>query len=64
MDDEPLVPPRLAAARDRLRLLARDAGVVQRQCGLTIDPDDFVESTLKFGLLEVRAWLTFFAKEC
>lgn len=55
VDEEPVVPPRLAAAREQLRGLAREAGAVQRQCGLPIDPEDFVQSTLKFGLLEVRA---------
>ena len=43
----------LADALDHAVLLAQQAGQVQQGCGLDILPDDFVRSTLKFGLTEV-----------
>lgn len=34
-------------------MLAHQAGQLQRECGLDILPEDFAQSTLKFGLVEV-----------
>ncbi len=53
VDDLPRATPRLAAAQETLCTLAREAGVLQRQMGMTIDPDEFVQQALKFGLIEV-----------
>eukprot|EP00887_Chlorella_sp_A99_P001266 scaffold14.g1266.t1 len=50
---EPELPPRLQQAREETAALAHQAGVVQAECGLAITPDEFVQSTLKFGLMEV-----------
>ena len=53
-EEEPTPPTAaLADALDHAALLAQQAGQVQRACGLDILPDDFVRSTLKFGLTEV-----------
>lgn len=50
---EPELPARLVAARNEATALAYSAGVVQKEAGLDIVPEDFVLSTLKFGLMEV-----------
>lgn len=50
---EPELPPRLLQAREEAVALALSAGVTQREAGLDVLPEDFVRSTLKFGLMEV-----------
>ena len=52
-DSDPELPARLVAARNEAAALAYSAGIVQKEAGLDIVPEDFVLSTLKFGLMEV-----------
>lgn len=55
VEEEPAAPTAaLADALDHTIMLAHQAGQLQRDCGLDILPDEFVKSTLKFGLVEVR----------
>ena len=44
----------LAQACQHASALARQAGQAQQECGLDILPDEFVRSTLRFGLVEAR----------
>lgn len=44
----------LAEACQHAAALAWQAGQVQQECGLDILPDEFVRSTLRFGLVEAR----------
>ena len=54
VEAEPTPPTAaLADALDHAVLLAQQAGQVQRACGLDVLPDDYVRSTLRFGLTEV-----------
>ena len=54
VEEEPAPPTAaLADALDHAALLAQQAGQVQRAFGLDILPDEFVRSTLRFGLTEV-----------
>lgn len=67
VDYQPWAPPRLAAAWDTLCGIAREAGLLQRASGMTVDADEFVQETLKFGLLHVvYEWAsgTSFAEIC
>lgn len=41
------------AARDGVISLALQAGVVQQECGLQLIPEEFLATTLKFGLTGV-----------
>lgn len=50
---EPELTPKLEAARGDAINLALQAGAVQQECGLQLTPEEFVTSTLKFGLSEV-----------
>ena len=52
-DGEPAVPESLERARDLAMTVALAAGEVQREAGLDILPEEFVASTLRFGLVEV-----------
>ena len=44
----------LAEACQYASALAWQAGQAQQECGLDILPDEFVRSTLRFGLVEAR----------
>lgn len=44
----------LAEACQHASALAWQAGQAQQECGLDILPDEFVRSTLRFGLVEAR----------
>jgi antiviral helicase SKI2 len=50
---EPELPPRLLTARDESAALAYSAGVVQQEAGLSLVPEEYVKSTLNYGLMEV-----------
>ncbi|KAL4531703.1 hypothetical protein Ndes2437A_g09018 [Nannochloris sp. 'desiccata'] len=50
---EPELPPKLIKAREESAVLAYSAGVVQQEAGLSLIPEDYVKSTLNFGLMEV-----------
>jgi hypothetical protein len=43
----------LQAARERAKKIALELGREQRDCGLDIDPIDYAQNTLHFGLMEV-----------
>ena len=47
------LPPRLVHAREESAALAYSAGVVQQENGLQLVPEEFIKSTLNFGLMEV-----------
>lgn len=50
---EPVLTPRLKAAKDRMTATAIRLGKLQAKNGLTIIPEDYARDTLKFGLVEV-----------
>lgn len=50
---EPMLTPRLRAARDRMTETAIRLGDIQAKHGLPINPEDYARDTLKFGLVEV-----------
>ena len=50
---EPYLPSRLEEVKDMAAALALAAGATQKDCGLDIVPEDYVKSTLNFGLMEV-----------
>jgi antiviral helicase SKI2 len=47
------LPSRLVSAKEESAALAYSAGVVQQDAGLQIVPEEYVKSTLNFGLMEV-----------
>jgi hypothetical protein len=53
-EDEPSLPPALQAARARATGIARQLGHVQRDFGLSVDPEEYANEHLNFGLMEVR----------
>ena len=55
-DVDPALPPALAAATEQLAAIAHEAGVVQAEAGLPLQPDEWARSVLKFGLVEVNRW--------
>lgn len=52
-DAEPELPLKLRNAREESAVLAYSAGVVQQEAGLTLIPEEYVKSSLNFGLMEV-----------
>jgi len=51
--DEPVLPERLIAARAELERVARSVAQLELQCGLDVDPADFVRDNLNSGLMQV-----------
>ncbi|KAK3010897.1 hypothetical protein RJ639_012621 [Escallonia herrerae] len=50
---EPSLTPKLAMARKRLYDTAIGLGELQAQCNIQIDPQEYAQENLKFGLVEV-----------
>ena len=51
------VPPRLMNASEKIENIALKLGAIQKELGLYVDPQEYAESTLNFGLLHaVYEW--------
>lgn len=54
---EPMLTPKLAEIREKAADIALSAGILQKEAGLDVLPEEFLVSTLKFGLMEaVYRW--------
>lgn len=47
------LPPQIADAAEKMKLIAYNLGEIQKDCGLPIDPIDYCEQSMKFGLVHV-----------
>jgi antiviral helicase SKI2 len=51
--DEPVLPERLQVARAELERVARSVAQLELQCGLDVDPQDFVRDHINAGMMQV-----------
>jgi antiviral helicase SKI2 len=51
LDDD--LPGSLLQCCDKLKIIATNLGQLQRDCGLEVDPNEYCENSLKFGLVHV-----------
>jgi antiviral helicase SKI2 len=51
LDDD--LPAGLLQCCDKLKIIATNLGQLQRDCGLEVDPHEYCENSLKFGLVHV-----------
>jgi antiviral helicase SKI2 len=51
LDDD--LPGSLLQCCDKLKAIATNLGQLQRDCGLEVDPNEYCENSLKFGLVHV-----------
>ncbi|OQS03546.1 DEAD/DEAH box RNA helicase, partial [Thraustotheca clavata] len=49
----PTLTPRLVHAQNTVKAIATSLGLIQLECHLEIDPNEYVTTTLNFGLMEV-----------
>ena len=54
-EEEPSLTPALALARTQATDIAKQLGRIQRDFGLSVDPEEYADTHLNFGLVEVGA---------
>ena len=55
-DDEEFsaeIPPDLLRCCERMKTVARNLGTLQKENGVNIDPEEYIEEAMKFGLVHV-----------
>ena len=55
-DDEDFsaeIPPDLLRCCERMKTVARNLGTLQKENGVNVDPEEYIEEAMKFGLVHV-----------